>query len=305
MPRNSWTSLLEEGSFAGRSPASHPGSPPDTLLPQEVRRLQAQRRELEERMDRLTGRSTEPEARDRRFPVTPLAQRRAADDAWARRRDASWNPFSGGEGSQRSMAERVGGRLASDSGLMGEVEEPLPALRTGQRAILEPMGRIREGSLLEEPLSRPLQDRLRLDGDPVSDPMDRSMETRDRRRSPGDRFTGLGDRFSQVQDRFSEVSDRFTEVSTPTSAAAGRIRNASLRSLEREDERPRRVEDAYESLRDERLSLDRGGSGDLEERAARARARALEVRRAARELEAADDERVARARSRGADMGAP
>jgi len=255
-------------------------------------------------MDRLTGQSRESQGQNRRFPVTPLAERRAADDAWARRRDTSLNPFSGAEAAQRSMAERIEGHLASGSGRMGEAEEPLPALRTGQRAILEPMGRIREGSVLEEPLSRTLHDRLRLDGDSVSDLVDRSTGSRERRQDADDRSTGLGDRFTQVQDRFSEVPDRFTDVSTPTSAAARRIGAASLRFLEREDGRSRPAMDTYDFRRDERLSIGRGGSGDLDERAARARARALEARRAMRELEALDDERVARARRRHAEVGA-
>lgn len=246
MPRNSWTSLLEEEGEGARTGAAGLGPAPEPVdLPPEIRRLQEERRELEARMRRLTRGPSGPERSERRFPVTPLAQRRAADAAWARRRDR-------GAGRDASASGRDEGVEATGRGSPGDrrrttLEEPRPPFRTGQRAVLEPAGRIGDGSVLDEPLSRGLYRRLRIPGDaiqragfvPAGISPDRVGEAefgrgrrdpasglRDRLADLPDRFSRADDRFTQVDDRFSDLPDRFTDVSTPTSGAARRVDGA-------------------------------------------------------------------------------
>ena len=350
MPRNSWTSLLEEEGEGARTGAAALGPAPESVdLPPEILRLQEERRELEARMRRLTSGPSGPETSEPRFPVTPLAQRRAADAAWARRRDQ-------GAGKDASASGRHEGVEAAGRGGPGNrrattPEEPRPPLRTGQRAVLEPVGRIGDGSVLDEPLSRGLYRRLRIPGDaiqregvvPAGIHPDRLGEEelgrvgrdpatglRDRLADLPDRFSGADDRFTEVDDRFSGLPDRFTDVSTPTSAAARRVGGAMGRFSDLAQDPPlrdrftdrlreersvrdrladrgaalgedpplRSALDRYEARREELLAVRTGGSGDLEERSIRARARALAEAKMAREREAADDARVERARTR-------
>lgn len=134
MPRNSWTSLLDD------SPPAEPEAPE---LPPEVARLQAERAALEARMAALTGRGEEVPGEAARFPVTPLDQRRRADDAWARQRD--------GRPDTRPALGRLG--LGPDSGSgQRDAAEQEPEARSGQRAILGP----RERSLVERSLAERL-----------------------------------------------------------------------------------------------------------------------------------------------------
>ena len=91
-------------------------------------------------MSALTGGSLSDA--ENRFPVTPLTQRRAEDDAWARSRDG-----------QRS------GRLSSPQPEIGHhiralAGDPVVAERTGQRALQDRAGRFGEA------IPPDLQDRL-------------------------------------------------------------------------------------------------------------------------------------------------
>lgn len=135
MPRNSWTSLLEEESpHAGASepPSGSEEMSPALSLPPELAALQAERAALEARMAALSGRSSEPSGETRRFPVTPLGERRQADEAWALRRDI--NDLRQLDSSWRHGGEpaRPGGAAESDQAVDSE---PVPTLRTGQRLI--------------------------------------------------------------------------------------------------------------------------------------------------------------------------
>lgn len=298
MPRNSWTSFLEEEEAGARR---EPSAVEVDLLP-ELERLRRERRELEARMDQLTDGTSTPVGDARRYPVTPLAQRRTEDAWWARRRD--------GTGVAGDPRTRPGGQdLPADSpgrrvtgrGESGEVE-PFPPLRTQQRALLEPLGRIGDGDARSEaPLS------------------------------------GLPDRFTELEDRFTPLPDRFTDVDTPTAGAARRVEALTDRFTGLQDPRPlrdrftermrrrlqardrlsgraaalaedpplRSARDRYEARREELLALRTGGSGDLDDRSIRGRVRALARLRMKREREAADDARVERARARAGSGGEP
>ncbi len=124
MPRNSLRNI------GAAAPASIPPTPPPLL--DEVQSLLTERQALEARMSALTGGSLA--GAESRYPITPLAQRRAGDDAWARRRDD--------QPSQPSAARAqpdIGRQLRSLTG--ASANEPELAERTGQRALQERAGR--------------------------------------------------------------------------------------------------------------------------------------------------------------------
>lgn len=123
MPRNSLRNM------GAPAPASAPPSPPP--LPDEVQSLLAERQALEARMSALTGGGAAGGDATNRFPVTPLTQRRAADDAWARRRDAH-QPSPPPPSPQQPEIGRQLSDLAAD---------PALAERTGQRALQDRAGR--------------------------------------------------------------------------------------------------------------------------------------------------------------------
>lgn len=226
MPRNSWKSLRDASAAERAAPSV------DYQLPPEIQRLYQERRQLEARMDELTGRTGAGQTDSGRYPVTPLTERRAADAQWARQRD---------------LAE-VTPRTRTDSQDSAEIRRPRnsgepptgmasPPLRTPRQVILQPAGRVRDGSVFEEPLSRSLYRPLRIPGDEVRRRGGASgglaaggrahADASERRRDAGAeferRFTGLRDRFTEIQDRFTSLPDRFTDVDTPTASAARRV----------------------------------------------------------------------------------
>jgi len=84
-------------------------------------------------MHRLTHGGVEPEDHgDPRFPITSLAERRRADDAWSRARDGLLHT---GQESTDEPPEAVA-RLSQ--ALRAEHDQDTPALRTAQRALKEP-----------------------------------------------------------------------------------------------------------------------------------------------------------------------
>lgn len=130
MPRNSWASLQDEA--ASDSPSAAEASPAAAPpLPESLLALQRERAELEARMRRLASGGAEPAGEgDARFPVTPLAQRRRADAAWAARRDAPSGRAALGElaPAEPGPPERVD-------------DDPVLPLRTGQRLLGDPPAR--------------------------------------------------------------------------------------------------------------------------------------------------------------------
>lgn len=96
MPRNTVQHLSniagERLSNTAEATAYTSGAPallPEEALPPELQRLVAERRVLEAKMDSLIGHPADAadRATNRRFPVTPLGERRRLDAAWAQRRD--------------------------------------------------------------------------------------------------------------------------------------------------------------------------------------------------------------------------
>lgn len=226
MPRNSWKSFMD-ASAAGRA-----APPVDYELPPEIQRLCQERRQLEARMDELTGRTGVQATDSVRYPVTPLTERRAADARWSRQRDLA-------EVTTRTCTDSHDSAGIHRRRNEGESEEGTasPPLRTTRPAILEPAGRVRDGSVFEEPLSRSLYRQLRIPGDEVRrrggvpaslatggrTHADASGRRRDAGAEVERRFTGFRDRFTEIQDRFTSLPDRFTDVDTPTTSAARRV----------------------------------------------------------------------------------
>jgi hypothetical protein len=131
MPRNSWRSLVDADVV-----------PVEPVLPPELIALQAERAALGARMARLTGHAPEENGDDasRRFPVTPLAVRRAADEAWARSRDRP-----AGTAVAHPALRPLAGRATESAGATPGTEEREPAARTGQRLIRAPLERALAG----------------------------------------------------------------------------------------------------------------------------------------------------------------
>jgi len=131
MPRNT---LQQLGALSG-GPGTGAGAPqsvPEAALPPELHALLAERRGLEDRMTSLTGgigQGSDPAA-DRRYPVTPLGERRRLDAEWARRRSQASDTL-----------RRTAGDVAGDAGPRMLHELTGPAERSGERAIHGPQER--------------------------------------------------------------------------------------------------------------------------------------------------------------------
>lgn len=232
MPRNSWTSLLEEESpHAGDlDPQSASEVVSSALsLPPELATLQAERLALEERMATLSGRASEPSGETRRFPVTPLGERRQADEAWARRRDI--NDLRQWDRSWRHAGEaaRLGGAAESDQAVDSE---PVPTLRTGQRLI--------RGLALRDRLQASAS-RTGLSPDEPDDAPRRPPVSAVERPNLPDRWQATRDILStRVERYYTERRDRLLSVVTggsgdlDTRAEQARDRALEARRLERQ-----------------------------------------------------------------------
>ncbi|MCA1769395.1 MAG: hypothetical protein LC652_05375 [Halomonas sp.] len=240
MPRNSWMSLLEEEPpHAGAVDPQSAGEVGSSALslPPELATLQAERIALEERMAALSGRSSEPTGETRRFPVTPLGERRQADEAWARRRDVNDLRQLDSSWRHAGVPVRQGGAAESDQAVDSE---PVPTLRTGQRLIrrLALRDRLqasagRTGLSSDEPDDGPRRP-------PVS-AVERLRERWDEGPSLPDRWQATRDALStRVERYYTERRDRLLSVVTggsgdlDTRAEQARDRALEARRLERQ-----------------------------------------------------------------------
>ncbi|MGM1051189.1 MAG: hypothetical protein ACQEXO_02200 [Pseudomonadota bacterium] len=240
MPRNSWKSLLEDESLladASDTRSAGEGEPSALSLPPGLATLQAERVALEARMAALSGRSSESSGETRRFPVTPLGERRQADEAWARRRDLDGSHPSNRSWRHAGEPARPGGAGESDQSVD---REPVPTLRTGQRLIrgLALRDRLqasasRTGLLPDEPDDAPRRP-------PVS-AVERLRERLDEGPSLPDRWQATRDGLStRVERYYTERRDRLLSVVTggsgdlDTRAEQARDRALEARRLERQ-----------------------------------------------------------------------
>ena len=158
MPRNSLRNVVRPNAAptVPRTPAQTLPSSAMPEMPQDVQDLLAERQVLEARMAELTGGPASGGGVDaRRFPVTPLSQRRAEDGAWARSRDGRISERGGSAPSGANASQPGQG-----------ARDPLLPERTGQRALTDRVGRFSQAL---EPALRDL-DRVSAspnDGDPL------------------------------------------------------------------------------------------------------------------------------------------
>lgn len=234
MPRNSWTSLLDD---------SPPAEPEVPELPPEVARLQAERTALEARMAALTGRCEEVPGEATRFPVTPLDQRRRADDAWARQRD--------GRPDTRPALGRLGLGSGSGSGSgQRDAAEQAPEARSGQRAILGP----RERSLAQRLFAGrpPGQGSLLAEADGLLRGRTRGVEERWRERGGAEQaYRARRERLLSVAEGGSGDLDARAERARERALEARRL--ARLRE-EADDRRLRRSRSRERGANDETTS---------------------------------------------------
>lgn len=132
MPRNSIRNLGQPAGGAQDGPQTARSGPapkaPD--LPPELQTLLREREALERQMQTLTGGTATgtSDPADRRYPITPMAKRRADDAAWMERRDQRPDSSAEPDPMRRLSQLRTAGRQLND--LMQD-----PPERTGQRAL--------------------------------------------------------------------------------------------------------------------------------------------------------------------------
>lgn len=257
MPRNSWTSLLGDDSpeADATDPLREDAAGADALsLPSELVALQQERAALEARMAALTGRSGESSGETRRFPVTPLGERRRADEAWARQRDLGASYPSGSAWRQDMQPGRSGAARNSDQ---PDEREPMPALRTGQRLI--------RGLALRDRLQGPRLTGRATESD--AEPGREAVSTVEHLRDGLDQGPSLPDRWQTTSDAlatrverfYNERRDRLLAVATGGSGDLdARAEQAREKALE-----ARRLERQRQQADDERVTRARQRSRDL------------------------------------------
>lgn len=276
MTRRSWRDLAgsdtpaESGTDAPRTDADALHRIVAGLPNSQLTTLLAERARLETHLATITGQNT-GETDSRRYPVTPLAERRAEIDAWARARDAqSPRPVARSSSDQGEAAAPEAGSpvteglsrdvIGASSRLRSRVFSPA---RSGLRRfddVVEPvreLGRKATGmsdtlndldrKLAAEGVSKAERDAIRRDLggstlDSVSDPIRRADDALSKPRQLAE---GLENRWKQREEQLAGPLDRFG---------------------------------GYAASRDTVLGMDTGGSGDVFARADAARQRALDRR---------------------------
>ncbi|SEG11011.1 hypothetical protein SAMN05444390_1011385 [Marinobacterium lutimaris] len=261
----------------------------------ELGRLLEKRNELEARLRQVTGEESADDAMRQRFPVASFAERRAQEQAWAVQR-AAGQQRSGTGRSERQLGPsplegRMDAGLAGRSGLAGGIGDRFSSgLGAARSALARSAEAVRPLSDTLDSAQRSVsgaRTQLRdLDRQLASEGVSDAERSEVRKALHGDKI----DKAGAVLDRVNAVMDR-------PKRAAEQIESGWLG-------RQRKITGAmdrysgYAERREQQMSLERGGSGDLFERMRANRQRALERRRDAMLQEQRDEQRRQRAREK-------
>jgi hypothetical protein len=277
-----------------------------------LNQLLAQRNALEAKLRGLTGQGEQDEAISQRFPVASFAERRQQEQAWAAQRAAERHrlqqtpPGTPRGGLPTSPLEgRMDAGQAGRSGLSQGADNRFVTANRRARSGLRQIG---ESLTPPQSVSQPVRDvRQSVDGarDQLRD-LDQQLASEDvsERDRAEIRDMMQGDRL----DKTSAVLNRAQSALDAPKRAVEKIESGWL-AREQQLTGPMDRASRYANRREQRLSLDRGGSGDLFERMQANRQRALERRREQQQAEQRDQRRRERAlanqreRSRESDSG--
>lgn len=313
MTRRTWRDLDQDSngrsaSSAGPSaPAAVTGSRGASDLAEAARlapnsqlnQLLNRRNELESKLRGLTGNSQQDPAISQRFPVASFAERRQQEQEWAAQRAAARqrqsDPVPVGTPRGSLPASPFEGRM--DAGLPGRSglsEGPDNRFVTASRQARSGLRRIGEALTPPQSVSQPVRDaRQSVDG------------ARDQLRDLDQQLASEGvSEADRAELRKTLQGDRLDKTSAVLNRAQSAL-DAPQRAVERIESgwqaREQRLTGAmdrfssYADRREQRLSLDSGGSGDLFARMQANRQRALERRREQQQAEQRDQQRRERA----------
>ncbi|WP_028671785.1 hypothetical protein [Saccharospirillum impatiens] len=267
-----------------------------------LNQLLAQRNALEAKLRGLTGEAEQDAAISQRFPVASFAERRQQEQAWAAQRAAvrqrqqqGVHPSPPGQPRGSLPASPLEGRMdAGMAGRSGLSQGADNRFATANRQARSGLRRIGEALTPPQSISQPLGDvRQSVDGarDQLRD-LDQQLASEgvsDRERAEI-RDTLQGDRL----DKTSAVLNRAQSALDAPKRAVDRVESGWLA---REQQLTGAMDrfSRYADRREQRLSVDRGGSGDLFERMQANRQRALARRREQQQAEQRDQRRRERA----------
>lgn len=320
MPGRSWRDVAGQGRSAEPPPRAPAAVPPRSAAPPRapaaasdprLAALMAEREALTRRMDALTQGGRQADPRDAaRFPVATFAERRAEARALAERQEALRARPATRTPPPPEPPAREPARRDRQPAARPTAPDPLVALFAAPSASARDFLAARDRD----------RDRLRASARDRLAPLTAVAEVgRGAQAKLQDAQGQLRDLDRQLAERDVSAEERAeiqrTLKSAEIDAIAGRLGRATraaeapMRAVERLDSAWTQRRDGisgamdrvgpYAAARARRLGLDTGGSGDLFERAERARDRALERRREARAAEARRDRRSAQDRQEG------
>lgn len=314
MTRRTWRDLDQDStersaSFAGPSvpPAPVTGSSGASDLAEAARlapnsqlnQLLTRRNELESKLRGLTGNSQQDPAISQRFPVASFAERRQQEQEWtaqraaARQRQSDPAPVGTPRGSL--PASPLEGRM--DAGLPGRSglsDGPDNRFVTASRQARSGLRRIGEALSPLQSVSQPVRnarqsvdgarDQLRdLDQQLASEGVSEADRAELRKTLQGDRLDKTSAVLNRAQSALDAPQRAVERIESGWQAREQRLTGAMDRFS------------SYADRREQRLSLDSGGSGDLFARMQANRQRALERRREQQQAEQRDQQRRERA----------
>lgn len=317
MTRRTWRDLDQDANRNAAAPAAAPPASPAATAPRDtsslaeaallapdsqLNQLLSRRNELEAKLRGLTGESQQDPAISQRFPVASFAERRQQEQAWAAQRAAArqrqqqqHEPAPLGTPRGGLPASPLEGRM--DAGLPGRsgLSEGLDnRFTTANRQARSGLRRVGEALTPLQSVSQPVRearqsvegarDQLRdLDRQLASEGVSETDRAELRKTLQGDRL-----------DKTSAVLNRAQSALDAPQRAVERIESGWQAREQRQTGAMDRFS-SYADRREQRLSLDRGGSGDLFARMQANRQRALERRREQQQAEQRDQQRRERA----------
>ncbi len=266
----------------------------------QLNQLLTRRNELESKLRGLTGDPQQDPAISQRFPVASFAERRRQEQEWAAQRAAARQRQSSDLapiGTPRGSlpASPLEGRM--DAGLPGRSglsEGPDNRFATASRQARSGLRRVGDALTPLQSVSQPVRDarqsvdgardQLRdLDQQLASEGVSEAERAELRNTLQGDRLDKTSSVLNRAQSALDAPKQVVDRIESGWQAREQRLTGAMDRFS------------SYADRREQRLSLDSGGSGDLFARMQANRQRALERRREQQQAEQRDQQRRERA----------